>query len=82
MEGERLKITSLEVLSGKRLPNQSYGTKRQKKKNTGREIGRGLHECNFQHFHTKSTLSKKKLLLDTAVSYYYRTTPHTSRFFQ
>jgi hypothetical protein len=35
MEEERLKITSLGVLSGKRLPNQSYGTKKVKKKNMG-----------------------------------------------
>lgn len=50
MEEEGLKITSLEVLSGKRLPNLSYGTKsKKKKKNTGREIGRGVHEFNFQH---------------------------------
>jgi hypothetical protein len=47
MEGEGLKITSLEVLSGKRPPNQSYGTKKVKK--MGREVGRGLQECNFQH---------------------------------
>jgi hypothetical protein len=57
MEGEGLKITSLEVLNGKRPPNQSYETKKVKK-STSR--GKWVEGPTRMQFSTQNPLHVKK----------------------